>query len=81
VPTSIATGRRPDKTRLARLGDHARRRAITHLLCDHLLRRDEVTPETAERDLDTVATLRRHFDHNLMGIYEGHRRRRDRDWR
>ena len=29
----------------------------------------EVNPETAERDLDTVAALRRHFDHNLMGIY------------
>jgi uncharacterized protein len=29
----------------------------------------EVNPDTAERDLDTVAALRRHFDHNLMGIY------------
>jgi uncharacterized protein YcbX len=29
----------------------------------------EVNPETAERDLDTVAALRRHFAHNLMGIY------------
>jgi uncharacterized protein YcbX len=29
----------------------------------------EVNPETAERDLDTVAALRRHFRHNLMGIY------------
>jgi MOSC domain-containing protein len=29
----------------------------------------EVNPDTAERDLDTVTALRRHFDHNLMGIY------------
>ena len=29
----------------------------------------EVNPETAERDLDTVAALRRGFGHNLMGIY------------
>lgn len=29
----------------------------------------EVNPETAERDLDTLAALRRHFGHNLMGIY------------
>ena len=29
----------------------------------------EVNPDTAERDLDTVAALRRHFGHNLMGIY------------
>lgn len=29
----------------------------------------EVNPETAERDLDTVAALHRHFGHNLMGIY------------
>jgi uncharacterized protein YcbX len=29
----------------------------------------EVNPETADRDLDTVAALRRHFGHNLMGIY------------
>jgi uncharacterized protein len=29
----------------------------------------EVNPETAERDLDAVAALRRHFGHNLMGIY------------
>ena len=29
----------------------------------------EVNPDTAERDLDTVAALRRDFGHNLMGIY------------
>jgi uncharacterized protein YcbX len=29
----------------------------------------EVNPDTAERDLDTLAALRRHFGHNLMGIY------------
>ncbi|MGE3279669.1 MAG: MOSC domain-containing protein [Alphaproteobacteria bacterium] len=29
----------------------------------------EVNPDTAERDLDTVAALRRFFGHNLMGIY------------
>lgn len=29
----------------------------------------EVNPDTAERDLDTVAMLHRHFGHNLMGIY------------
>ena len=29
----------------------------------------EVNTDTAERDLDTVAALRRHFGHNLMGIY------------
>jgi uncharacterized protein YcbX len=28
-----------------------------------------VNPATAERDLDVVAALRRHFGHNLMGIY------------
>lgn len=29
----------------------------------------EVNPVTAERDLDIVGGLRRHFGHNLMGIY------------
>lgn len=29
----------------------------------------EVNPDTAERDLDTLAALRRFFGHNLMGIY------------
>jgi uncharacterized protein YcbX len=29
----------------------------------------EVNPATAERDLDIVGGLRRHFGHNLMGIY------------
>lgn len=29
----------------------------------------EVNPETAERDLDIIAALRRGFGHNLMGIY------------
>ena len=29
----------------------------------------EVNPDTAERDLDTVAALRQGFGHNLMGIY------------
>jgi uncharacterized protein YcbX len=29
----------------------------------------EVNPETAERDLDIVAALERHFGHNLMGVY------------
>jgi uncharacterized protein YcbX len=29
----------------------------------------EVNPATAERDLDIVAALERHFGHNLMGIY------------
>ena len=29
----------------------------------------EVNPTTAERDIDTVGALRRHFGHNLMGIY------------
>ena len=29
----------------------------------------EVNPDTAERDLDVVGALRRHFGHNLMGIY------------
>ena len=29
----------------------------------------EVNPDTAERDLDTLGALRRHFGHNLMGIY------------
>jgi uncharacterized protein YcbX len=29
----------------------------------------EVNPDTAERDLDTLAALHRHFGHNLMGIY------------
>jgi uncharacterized protein len=29
----------------------------------------EVNPKTAERDLDTVRALERHFGHNLMGIY------------
>jgi uncharacterized protein len=29
----------------------------------------EVNPATAERDLDILGELRRHFGHNLMGIY------------
>jgi uncharacterized protein YcbX len=48
--------------------------AKTHFV---MLMRDEALallhtrfdPETAERDLDTVNALRRHFGHNLMGIY------------
>ena len=67
---SISTGRRPgaNSTGSAReitLGG-ARLRVIAPIT---RCAATEVNPATAERDLDIVGALLRHFGHNLMGIY------------